>query len=218
VLKMKIFLIRHGESIQNTNENVDNLPDHAIHLTERGKAQADAAGAFLKTYIEENQIDLSKARLWISPYRRTRETAALVNAPIGIDNTLEDFRLVEQQFGLFDGVLDEEIPIKYPNEHAFFERTRQFQGKFYARYPQGESAFDVAIRVKSFIGSMVRDYEKQGLENLFIVSHGLTNRILIQSWLKHAPEWLDSERNPKNCSVRLIEDREDKGYLFIPNV
>lgn len=213
---MKIFLIRHGESIMNTHENHEELPDHSVHLTQKGREQADHAGLFLKTYIEESDVDLSKSRLWVSPYKRTRETAELINHHMRVTNILEDFRLVEQQYGLFDGLRDHEIPEKYPNEHAFFERTLQFQGKFYARYPQGESAFDVAVRIKSFIGSMVRDYEKQGIENVFIVSHGLTTRIILQSWLKHSPEWLVSQSNPKNCSVRLIHEKEDKGYIFIP--
>lgn len=35
---MKIFLIRHGESIQNTKENYRlKLPDHKVYLTEEGK-------------------------------------------------------------------------------------------------------------------------------------------------------------------------------------
>lgn len=213
---MKIFLIRHGESIMNTEENYDNLPDHAVYLTQRGREQASEAGKFMKQYVKENNVDLSKSRLWISPYKRTRETAELFNQHVGVTNILEDFRIVEQQYGLFDGLTDEEIKVKYPNEDEFFERTKQFQGKFYARYPQGESAFDVAVRVKSFIGSISRDLEKQGIDTLFIVSHGLTTRIILQTWLKHSPEWLDSARNPKNCSIRLVDGKEDKGYIFIP--
>lgn len=213
---MKIFLVRHGESIMNTYENHDNLPDHAVHLTQKGREQATRSGEFMKRYIEENNIDITKSRLWVSPYKRTRETAELFNAPIGIANLMEDYRIVEQQYGLFDGLSDEEIPLKYPNEHTYFEKTLQFQGKFYARYPQGESAFDVALRVKSFIGSVVRDQEKKGIDTVFIVSHGLTTRIILQSWLKHSPEWLSDERNPKNCSIRYIDGKEDKGYLFIP--
>lgn len=154
--------------------------------------------------------------MWISPYKRTRETASAFNSYANVNNILEEYRLVEQQYGLFDGLSKEEISIMYPNEHAFFEKTLQFQGKFYARYPQGESAFDVAIRTKSFIGSMVRDYEKHGIGTVFIVSHGLTIRIIVQSWLKHSPEWLSTERNPKNCSIRFLEGKKDNGYIFIP--
>ena len=38
---MKIFLIRHGESICNTEENFTlGLPDHKVYLTDKGKQQA----------------------------------------------------------------------------------------------------------------------------------------------------------------------------------
>ena len=55
---MRIFLIRHGESIQNTHENFENLPDHNIYLTEKGVKQADDCGKFLKEYCDKNNIDL----------------------------------------------------------------------------------------------------------------------------------------------------------------
>ncbi|MNB84577.1 Phosphoserine phosphatase 1 [compost metagenome] len=215
---MKIFLIRHGQSIMNTSENFDEIPDHAVHLTQKGKKQASKAGEFMKRYIEENNIDITKARLWISPYKRTRETAELFNEHVNVLDIQEDFRIVEQQYGLFDGMSDEEIAREFPRELKVFERNLEHKGKFYARYPDGESAFDVAIRVKSFIGSIIRDYEKKGTDTLFIVSHGLTTRIILQTWLKHSPEWLSDERNPSNCSIRLIDGREDKGYIFIPQI
>jgi hypothetical protein len=41
----------------------------------------------------------------------------------------------------------------------------------------------------------------------FRVRHG-------RSWSPLLFEWFEKEPNPKNCSVRLIEDGEDKGYLF----
>ena len=49
---MKLFLIRHGESIQNTKENYKlGLPDHKVYLSENGKIQANNAGIFLKEFI-----------------------------------------------------------------------------------------------------------------------------------------------------------------------
>lgn len=44
---MNIFLIRHGESMQNTkiNESIK-LPDHKVYLTEKGKNQAALVGEF----------------------------------------------------------------------------------------------------------------------------------------------------------------------------
>ena len=43
-------------------------------MTERGKEQARENGEWLAGYCRENRIDLSNARIWRSPYHRTRQT------------------------------------------------------------------------------------------------------------------------------------------------
>ncbi len=82
---MNIFLIRHGESMQNTklNETIK-LPDHKVYLTEKGKRQAKEVGEFLKEYIFFHNIDISTARMWVSPYTRTRQTAEIINSCLDI--------------------------------------------------------------------------------------------------------------------------------------
>ena len=199
---MKIFLIRHGESIQNTKENYSlKLPDHKVYLSERGKEQAKAAGAFLIQYVEDNDIDLSKAVLWVSPYQRTTETASLINEYLNISRIKEDITLVEQQYGLFSDKEIEVIKKLYPDEFEFYDNYYQNDGKFYAKLPQGESPFDVALRTKQFIDTIFRDDE----EVLFVVSHGTTIRTIIMNWFHYSPEWFDKEVNMENCSIRLIE-------------
>ena len=72
---MHIFLIRHGESVANIGDNyIKRIPDHLVTLTERGKEQARENGEWLAGYCRENRIDLSNARIWRSPYHRTRQT------------------------------------------------------------------------------------------------------------------------------------------------
>lgn len=34
------------------------------------------------------------------------------------------------------------------------------------------------------------------------------------AYLERSHEWFESQPNPKNCSVRLIEGTEDRGYIF----
>ena len=77
---MHIFLIRHGESVANTGENyVNRIPDHLVSLTENGIAQARREGKWLAQYCAENGVDLSKARIWRSPFLRTRQTSEEFN-------------------------------------------------------------------------------------------------------------------------------------------
>jgi uncharacterized small protein (DUF1192 family) len=35
-----------------------------------------------------------------------------------------------------------------------------------------------------------------------------------QAWLERTHEWFESQPNPKNCSIRLIEGMTDQGYVF----
>lgn len=211
---MHIFLIRHGESIGNVGENYEKrIPDHLISLTERGKEQARENGEWLLNYCKENNVDLSKARIWRSPYLRTRQTSEEFNKFLNIKDIREDITLVEQQFGLFDSLPDEEWERKYPDEYAEYERQGANYGKFYARLPLGESPFDVAIRVHQFMGTIHRDFQKHGVDTLFIFTHGTTLRTFLLRWFHYSPEWYHEEKNPKNCWIREIRDDLDMGYI-----
>ena len=162
---MHIFLIRHGESITNTGENyVNRIPDHLVTLTARGVEQAQKNGAWLADYCNRQGVDLSRARIWRSPYLRTRQTADEFNKFLKISDVREDITLVEQQYGLFDAIPDGEWARLYPNEYAEYTRQCSNLGKFYARLPLGESPFDVAIRVHQFMGTIHRDLEKHGVD------------------------------------------------------
>ena len=211
---MHIFLIRHGESIANVGENYEKrVPDHLVSLTEHGKEQARKNGKWLAEYCREKGIDLSGARIWRSPYLRTRQTSEEFNKFLNISDIREDITLTEQQFGLFDAVPDDECERRYPEEYGEYKRQLQNYGKFYARLPLGESPFDVAIRIHQFMGTIYRDMDKHGVDTLFIFTHGTTLRTFLLRWFHYSPEWYHEERNPKNCWIREIEDGQDLGYI-----
>lgn len=212
---MKIFLIRHGESIQNTKENYSiGLPDHKVFLTEQGKVEAKLAGEFLKKYIVDNNIDLSNSVMWVSPYTRTRETANIINEILGIKKIKEDITLIEQQYGLFSDKEIETLKAMYPDQFAFYDNYYKNDGKFYAKLPQGESPFDVALRTKQFIDTIYRDKE----DILFVVSHGTTIKTIVMNFFHYSPEWYSEELTPGNCSIRLIEvDEKNNTGRYIYN-
>ena len=211
---MHIFLIRHGESAANAGENyVKRTPDHLVPLTENGKQQARENGEWLARYCKEKNIDLSRARIWRSPYLRTRQTCDEFNKSLGISDIREDITLTEQQFGLFDSVPESEWGKLYPNETTEYRRQLAGYGKFYARLPLGESPFDVAIRIHQFMGTIYRDYEKHGVDTLFVFTHGTTLRTFLLRWFHYSPEWYHEERNPGNCLIREIDGSTDMGYI-----
>ncbi len=216
---MRVLLVRHGQSRANLDGSENRrIADHAIELSAEGHAQAQACGTFLRGWFETNLRSQSvpNIRLWHSPYQRTRQTAAHVESACQgwLLDRRENLLLAEQQFGLFDGLSDEERAAKYPDFFAYYEKSKQFEGKLWPKLPLGESRFDVAQRVHQAFGAFKRDEDKRGIDTIVVVGHGTTNRAFVMMWLHLPYEWMHREPNPANCSVRLIEDGEDRGYVF----
>jgi len=237
---MRIFLVRHGQSQANVDHSVNSrVADHAIELTEEGHKQAQAAGEFLGDYLQADGSGayIPRIRLWHSPYRRTRQTAdriqenavgkrdfsIVAKATTGLwrsqgDSLFLDKRehmlLAEQQFGLFDGLSDEERETQFPKEQAYYEKCKAFEGKMWPKMPLGESRFEVCQRVHQAFGTFHRDADRHRIRDIVVVGHGTTNRAFVTMWLHKPWEWMHEEPNPLNCSIRLIEDGEDKGYIF----
>ena len=146
---MNIYLVRHGQSTANVDASVYlTTADHAVPLSELGREQAREAGRFLNDYFTAKNHPKSHARLWTSPYLRTRQTADGIEDTCGefIADRREDILLCEQQFGLFDGIADKDLPALFPEEYAHYEKCQRHEGRFWARMPLGESRFDVALR------------------------------------------------------------------------
>lgn len=220
----RVFLVRHGQSESNIDPKVNlEIADHEISLTKEGCKQAKAAGKFLEKYIEENlskkslfgKVKFPKIRMWNSPYKRTRQTAENIYDHCAyISDMLEHTLLVEQRFGIFDGLTDKERLEKHPLFHANYEKSKQSNGKIWPKMPLGDSRFDVCQRVHQSFGTFHRDAERHDIENIVVVGHGTTNRAFIMMWMHYPYEWMDKEPNPNNCSIRLIENGIDKGYIF----
>lgn len=185
------------------------------------------------TTIEAANLDILKAialnapriRVWLSPYERTRQTADGIfqgfndfqqhngNLNVYMDRR-ENIRLCEQQFGLFDGIPDDERSVHFPAEAAHYEKCEKQEGRFWARMPLGESRFDVANRVHESFGTFHRDSERHNIDTIIVVCHGVTLRAFVMQWLHLTPEWFDAEPNPGNCDIRLIDGGRDEGYIY----
>ncbi len=173
----------------------------------------------------EHQMHIIKGnmpfRLWNSPYNRARQTADNILAEIEnltkavpAHGRREHINLVEEQYGVFDGLEDEECAAKFPHEWEHYKKTVDMEGRFWARRPLGESRFDVAVRVHQAFGTFQRDAEKHGIRTIVVVAHGTTIRAFLMQWLHLPYEWFEKESNPKNCSIRLVDDQEDHGYIY----
>ncbi|XP_031261603.1 phosphoglycerate mutase-like protein AT74 [Pistacia vera] len=207
LLPKRIILVRHGESQGNLNTAAyTTTPDHKIPLTELGITQARDCGSHLKSLISANTTS-SDYRLYfyVSPYERTRSTLREIGRSFSkkhIIGVREECRVREQDFGNFQ--VSERMKV--------IKETRAKFGRFYYRFPEGESAADVFDRVSGFFESLWRDIELNRLKsdpsqelNLVIVSHGLTSRVFLMKWFKWTVEQFELLNNLGNCGFRIME-------------
>jgi 2,3-bisphosphoglycerate-dependent phosphoglycerate mutase len=214
---MRIFLVRHGESAGNLDEQAyRQFGDHNVPLTEFGYRQALEAGRAVASYLSGlPRPGFRKIKIWYSPYLRTRQTKDALLAVLPGDvvaGAYEDYLLREQDFGLFTEIYDQaEQKQKFPDEFEKWARLRNSSGKFYARPPDGESRADVAQRVRLFLQTVMHDVES-GSDNVVIVGHGVTNRAFEMNFLHHSVDWFERSDNPGNADVVLIEGTHRQGY------
>lgn len=188
-----IYLIRHGESEGNVNRLTHaEVPDWKIPLTEKGREQARVAGTAFFT----NLAPLSLA-VYISPYLRTRQTWDEMNSTSFFVEPLqakEDPRLREQEWG--------NLRAYDPRKWEDIEIERDAFGSFFYRFLHGESGADVYDRCTGFLDTLYRDFEKADFpENVLIVTHGYTLRVLLKRWLHWSVEDFHRLRNPKNAQM-----------------
>jgi broad specificity phosphatase PhoE len=190
VSQIRIFLVRHGQSEANLDKSVNTrLPDHQISLSEEGDRQARKAGDFLAKLLVAPAAG-RHVRILCSPYRRTRQTSAGIEAAlqqrgIGFDKR-EAIELRELEFGLFDGIEDDQLAALYPQEYAHYAKHLHFEGEFFAPMPLGESRCQVAERVKGVFGTILRDSaadRERPITDFVVVSHGVTIRCFRMQWM-----------------------------------
>lgn len=189
---LTIKLVRHGQSEQNTGKvETKDVGDHAVPLSELGWEQARTGGRAI------GRPFLTGALVYVSPYRRTRETLNAIFAATGAGaddacRVYEDPRLREVEHGYED--VDDQ------------QDLRRVHGRFYYRYRGGESPADCYDRASSFLESLMRQVDRKAAERVLIVSHGLFIRCFVMRFLHLSVEDFDLIANPDNCSVVTLAD------------
>jgi broad specificity phosphatase PhoE len=213
----RLFLIRHATSTANLDATIyKTVPDHVIPLA---RPEDDPRALEAAEMLRPFRLPVDDTCCWSSTYVRCRQTEALMTGPLFGAETERlrrrvSFLLREQEFGDWDGLDDEECARLFPAQWAKRQRMSDAQGRFYFRVPNGESRADVVQRSSILLGKIHRSR----YHNHLIFLHGVTQRALRMAWFDRLPEWFETEPNPTNTSVLLI-DRDEQGrwqerYLF----
>ena len=158
----EFWLVRHGQTDWNLAGRWQGQTASAPGLNETGHAQALETLKLLS--------DKRFAAIYSSDLLRSRQTAEIIAAALGLDLVLEP-RLREIDLGEWEGLLSTEIEACYPNELA--ERVRN---PLHARAPRGESLSEMAKRVIAAMNALARKYPDS---LVLIVSHGVTLALII---------------------------------------
>lgn len=184
--------------------------DWRIPLTDVGREQAKAAGMALRDLVGPD----ANLHVYTSPYARTRQTVRHMLESIPEQQVVrlrEDPRISEQQFGNFQNV--DEVRAAKAERAAF--------GRFYYRFPNGESGLDVYARVTSFVSTLFRDHgfgrPRRDAEaawegdNVVIVTHGLTLRLLLMRYFQWSVRTFEETLNPDNAQLVVLEREGGEG-------
>lgn len=160
-------MIRHGETALNAKGCYYGRTDAV--LSEKGISQA----RYLKEILKEVSFDYIVA----SPLVRAYNTAQIVMEERE-QEIFGDRRLMEQDFGIFEGMTYKEIQNTYPKElDAWNEEFSTY------RIPKGESFADVRSRAEDFLRDIPSGRESKG-EKMLIAAHKGTLGHLLAAMLK----------------------------------
>lgn len=191
-LKMRLYILRHGETASNAKAVMQGRLDEP--LNENGRELARITGEAIKGLRFDACIS--------SPLCRAMETAGILLRESGNDNEIIiDERLIEIDFGDCEG---RKISEMGEEGLRFYKDPLHFPG-----FPNGESVRDVCKRTQEFLTELTA---KDDGRTYLISTHGCAMRAMINHispdpadyWLGHAPY---------NCSFTIVDAKGGKAHI-----
>ena len=182
------------------------VSDAQTPLTAEGRRQAKETGAALR----KKKTKVPHVIL-VSPYCRTKATLRqlMVGWPeLAKVKVYEEERLREWEIGLRGRYHDWRI---FNALHPEQRELREQEGAYWYRLPQGENLPDLRERLRSLIGTLIREFRGK---RVLIVAHHMTILALranLERLDQEEFERIDHEEKPINCGVTLYKGKKRKG-------
>lgn len=161
---MDFYIVRHGQTDFNTLGYYQGCLLNPS-LNEYGIEQAKR----LRQKMSDNGIIAD--RIFSSPLRRAYETARRLTTVFS--SMVIDADLIEGDFGIADGAIEEEIKTKLPEEYAKWKDLDNLQFAF----KNGQSKEEIGLRMSRALWNIYHHYNN--LNNVLIVSHSCAIRCLL---------------------------------------
>ena len=160
----RLYLIRHGATPLTMEDKFSGAG--GVHLSDEGRAQA--------IRLAERLTDSKIAAAYSSPLERAVETAEILVKPHALELLSLD-GLREISHGHWEGMTRRDVEARFPEEYAAWE-----EDPFTFAPEGGESGISVLSRALPAIREIVVRHKD---ENILVVSHKATLRLLISSLL-----------------------------------
>lgn len=185
----RIFMVRHGATVLSAEDRFAGVTD--VELSDGGREQA-------RELAERLSCEKITA-VYASPLRRTVETARILAVPHNLPvQTSDGFR--EISHGHWEGMKRREVEEKFPQEMAEWEKDP------YTFAPAGgESGLAVTARALPALIDLVREHPG---ENILIVSHKATIRLLLSSLLGFDPRRYRDNLDQKPAALNIVDFRD----------
>ena len=200
---MKMYIIRHGQTPWNARKCRQGRAD--VDLNENGIYLAELTGKALR--------DVTFDMAFTSPLIRAKHTAQCILAGRKVP-IIEDERLIEISFGIFEGCCYAEENRQVPQQwiENFFHAPQD-----YVAAPGGESLDDVEKRTRNFMEDICSRKELQD-KTILVSTHGCALRGLLNSIRESNREDYWHGGVSKNCAVSIVTcNRGEKPVLVEEN-
>ena len=182
-------MVRHGATVLSAEDRFAGATD--VALSDEGREQARRLAARLS----REKI----AAVYASPLGRTIETAQILAAPHKLEiQTRDGFREIDH--GHWEGMTRHEVEEKFPEEAGMWEKDP------YTFAPLGgESGLAVTARALPALIELVHQHASQ---NILIVSHKATIRLLLSSLLAFDPRRYRDNLDQKPAALNIVDFRD----------
>jgi probable phosphoglycerate mutase len=190
-----IILVRHGRTILTESHRISGRGGEDPQLSEAGIQDAQAVAEELTKVSHSGAYSkvLRPTVVVSSPIARTRETAAIIAAKLGIKVEIID-DIAEIAFGDWDGHTNQEVAENWPDQYE------QWRGDVKISPPGGESLEEFDVRVQNGLADILEKYEGK---TVIVVSHVMPIRGFLKSALQAGwPAYWRTSVAP--CSMSII--------------
>ncbi len=190
-----LVLVRHGRTALTESHKISGGDGDDPNLSAAGRADAAAASGVISQLGNDARWKHIPPVTAIvsSPMNRTRETAEVIAAPLGLKVELNE-KLREIGFGDWDGKTNEQVAAESPDE------LLAWQGSYTVAPPNGESLEVFDLRINQARRQIVEQYSGK---TVVVVAHVMPIRGFIK-WALEAGESAYWRPQVAPCSITII--------------